>query len=82
MAPAPFAVGDHYLISSDVMITRRSTVTKSPNNAHRAMQEKGKASRRKRSVTQENTTGSEDPAARQVQRRQGVHTSKQSFIYD
>lgn len=32
VAPAPCEVGGHYLISSDVMNTRRSTVTKSSNN--------------------------------------------------
>lgn len=77
-APAPFTVGGHYLISSDVMITRRSTVTKSPNNEHRAMQGEGKAPRRKPGVTQVNRTGIEDPAVRQVPRSKGVHTSKQN----
>lgn len=61
------------------MITRRSTVTKSPNNEHRAMQEEGKVPRRKPAVTQVNRTGSEGPAARQVPRGKGVHTSKQNF---
>lgn len=42
-SPAAFPVGGHYLISSDVMIARRSAVTQSPNNEHRATQEKGKA---------------------------------------
>lgn len=56
LAPAPFAVAVHYLISSDV--TRKRTVTKSANNDHmtRCRKKESPQEEARLSLHQENST--------------------------